>query len=673
MTPPIFRNLLVANRGEIARRIIRTCRRLGIATTAVYSDVDARSLHVADADRRICLGGASAAESYLAKEKILEAAVQSGCDAVHPGYGFLSENPEFARLVVCAGLVFVGPPVKAIALMGDKIAAKDLARAVGVPTVPGHPAPIADADTALAVAAEIGYPVLLKPAAGGGGKGMRVVARAEEMTAALGASKAEAQKAFADDRVFLERYLTRPRHVEIQILADQQGTVVSLGERECSIQRRHQKIIEEAPSPAVDAALRQRMGAAACDLARAAGYSNAGTVEFILDEAGRFYFLEMNTRLQVEHPVTELVTGLDLVECQLRIAAGEPLRLNHAGACINGWAIEARVCAEDPDRGFLPSTGAITRYEEPRGRTVRVDSGVEAGSRVSVYYDSMLAKVIAWGESREAARLALVDALNGYHIEGLATNLDFANAVLNHPAFISGALSTDFVPTHMEQPGEVPAPPLVRLHRMVIAAVLVYHNRQSLVVQSLKPMSPTVGGVRVSGQLPDYVVKAARDVFQVRLRQEAQPNHWTLWIDEQSYDVVTPEFEFYRRRLKLVIGGAPHRFLLRYEGHFIRTSHCGIRRTFEVYSRREWELAAFMPEPSAQPRDDALLCPMPGLVVDVLARAGERVYAGQALLVLESMKMESAVPSPRDGEVEAVLVRKGETVEAGDVLVRFSP
>jgi len=668
----MLRNVLIANRGEIARRVIRTCRRLGIATTAVHSDVDARSLHVAEADQAISLGGSTAAESYLAKERIIELAAKHGCDAVHPGYGFLSENPEFARLVVCAGLVFVGPPAKAIAVLGDKIAAKDLARAAGVPTVPGHAAPIADAGAAAAVAAEIGYPVLLKPAAGGGGKGMRVVARAEEMAAALATSKAEAQKAFADDRVFLERYLTRPRHVEIQILADQHGSVVYLGERECSIQRRHQKIIEEAPSPVVDAALRQRMGAAACDLARAAGYVNAGTVEFILDEDGRFYFLEMNTRLQVEHPVTEMVTGLDLVECQLRIAAGEPLPLGQGALRINGWAIEARVCAEDPDRGFLPSTGAITRYEEPRGRMVRVDSSVEAGSRVSVYYDSMLAKVIAWGESREAARLTLVDALNGYHIEGLATNVDFANAVLNHPAFISGALSTDFVPTHMERPGEVPAPPAVRLHHMVIAAVLVYHNRQSLVVESLKPMSPTVGGVRARGHLPDYVVKAARDVFQVRLRQEARPNHWTLWIDEQPYDVVTPAFEFYRRRLRLAIGGERHRFLLRYDGNFIRTSHCGIRRTFEVYSPREWELAAFMPEPSQQASDDALLCPMPGLVVDVLVRAGERVYAGQALLVLESMKMESNVPSPRDGQIEAVLVRKGQTVEAGDVLVKFS-
>ncbi len=668
----MFRNLLIANRGEIARRIIRTCRRLGIATTAVHSDVDARSLHVTDATHAIRLGGSTAAESYLAKERIIELAVQHGCDAVHPGYGFLSENAEFARLVVCAGLVFVGPPAKAIAVMGDKIAAKDLARAAGVPTVPGHPAPLADADTALAVAADIGYPVLLKPAAGGGGKGMRVVARAEEMAPSLATSKAEAQKAFADDRVFLERYITRPRHVEIQILADQLGNIVYLGERECSIQRRHQKIIEEAPSPVVDAALRERMGAAACDLARAAGYTNAGTVEFILDEDGRFYFLEMNTRLQVEHPVTEMVTGLDLVECQLRIAAGEPLPLGQAELRINGWAIEARICAEDPDRGFLPSTGSITRYEEPRGRHVRVDSGVEAGSRVSVYYDSMLAKAIAWGESREAARLALVDALNGYHIEGLATNVDFANAVLNHPAFISGALSTAFVPMHMERPGEVPAPPAIRLHHMVIAASLVYHNRQSLVVQSLKPMSPTVGGVRALGHLPDYVVKAGRDVFQVRLRQEMRANHWTLWIDEQPYDVVTPEFEFYRRRLKLLIGGERHRFLLRYDGNFIRTSHCGIRRTFEVYSRREWELATFMPEPSQQANDDALLCPMPGLVVDVLTSAGERVYAGQALLVLESMKMESTVPSPRDGQVEAVLVRKGQTVEAGDVLVRFS-
>jgi propionyl-CoA carboxylase alpha chain len=556
--------------------------------------------------------------------------------------------------------------------MGDKLAAKRLAAQAGVPTVPGHTSPLNDGEAGVDAARAIGYPVVLKPVAGGGGKGMRVVAAPEELAAAFATSRAEARKAFGDDRLFLERYIAHPRHVEVQILADGFGTTVHLGERECSVQRRHQKLVEEAPSVALDAALRERMGAAACALARAAGYVNAGTVEFMLDEDGRFYFLEMNTRLQVEHPVTEMLTGLDLVEIQLRIAGGETLGFAQNEVASRGWAIEARICAEDPDRGFLPSTGAITRYEEPRGRHLRVDSGVEAGSRVSVYYDSLLAKVIAWGETREAARCRLVDALNGYHLEGVSTTIDFVNAVLNHPAFIAGRLSTDFVPRHMENPAALPAPPTTRLHHMAIAAALVYHNRRSLVVESLRPISPTVGGVRTGGALVEYVVKAGGDVFQLHLRRGREVNAWNAWVDEHPYEVVTPAFEFYRRRLRLLIAGEQTRFRLTYEGNFIRAAYCGIRRTFEVYSPREWALAAFMPELPAEDDSEVLVCPMPGLVVDVLVRPGERVYAGQVLVVLESMKMESGVGSPRDGEIGEVLVEKGQAVDAGDVLIRFS-
>ncbi len=669
----MIEKLLIANRGEIAIRIARTCRRLGITTVAVYSEPDARSLHLEAADDAVALGGSTASESYLVKDKIIEAARRSGSRAIHPGYGFLSENPDFARMVLDAGLVFVGPPPEAMALLGEKIAAKRLAHEAGVPTIPGSREPIADAAAALEVAAETGYPVLLKAAAGGGGRGMRVVTEPEAMTAAVAACEAEAVKAFGDDRVFLERCIARPRHVEIQILADGHGNVIHLGERECSIQRRHQKIIEEAPSAAVDAGLRERMGRAACELAVAAGYANAGTVEFLLDEQRDFYFLEMNARLQVEHPVTELVTGLDLVELQLRIAAGEPLPFRQEDVRIHGWAIEARICAEEPERAFLPSTGTISRYAEPRGRNVRVDSGVEAGSRVSVYYDSMLAKVSTWGESREAARLTLVDALNGYHIEGLATNVDYANAILNHPAFTRAELSTDFIPAYMESAEGRVQPPLEHLHDMVIATVLVHHNRRGLAMESLKPMSPTIGGVTSGGSLEEYMVKAGTDVFRVRLRREQDPHRWSVWVDEREFDVVTPDFEFYRRRLKLLVGGSWLRFQLNYEGNFIRAAYCGIRRTFEIYSPREWQLAAFMPEPREKAGDDALVCPMPGLVVDVLTAVGERVHAGQVLLVLESMKMETGVPSPCTGEVRELLARKGQAVEVGDVLIRFSP
>jgi len=666
---PLFHKLLVANRGEIAVRVMRTCRRLGIATVAVYSDPDARSFHVKFADEAVALGGTTAMESYLVKEKIVEAARTSGCDAVHPGYGFLSENPDFARMVVEAGLTFVGPSPDAISVMGDKMASKRLAAQAGVPTIPGLQVPIEDTETALEAAAEVGYPILLKPAAGGGGKGMRIVTAPAEMAEALAACKAEAAKAFGDDRVFVERYIGRPRHVEIQILADSAGNTIYLGERECSIQRRYQKVIEEAPSPALDQALRDRMGRSACDLARAAGYANAGTVEFILDEDRSFYFLEMNTRLQVEHPVTEFVTGLDLVEHQLRIAAGEPLSLRQEDVRIDGWAIEARICAEDPDRGFVPSTGPITRYEEPMGRRVRVDSGVEGGSYISVYYDSMLAKVIAYGSTREEARTALVDALNGYHVEGPSTNIDFVNTILCHSAFIDGDLSTNFLAEHMQEP---PPPARVRLHYMAIAAVLVYHNRRSLVVESLKPMASSVGGVRTIGETTDYVVKAADDVFEVRLRAHVDPHRWTVAIDGDSYDVVTPEFEFYRRRLRLQIGGERQRFILRYEENFIRATHCGIRRTFEIYSPREWALAGYMPEPGEADDSGMLICPMPGLVVDVRVAEGESVYAGQVLLTLESMKMESGVSAPRDTEVKAVRVAKGQAVEAGDILIEFA-
>jgi propionyl-CoA carboxylase alpha chain len=379
-----FRKILIANRGEIAVRILRTCRRMGIPAVTVHSEPDARSVHVLESDEVVPLGGRTAAESYLDAARLVEIARERGCDAIHPGYGFLSENDRFAEMAAEAGIVFIGPPPAAIRLLGDKIAAKDLARKAGVPVIPGHPEPVRDDEEARAAAESVGYPVLLKPAAGGGGKGMRAVSGPEEMSSALSACRKEAMKAFGDDRVFIERYVERPRHIEMQVLADAHGHVVHLGERECSIQRRYQKVIEEAPSMAVSPDLRARMGAVACALARESGYTSTGTVEFVLDPEKRFYFLEMNTRLQVEHPVTEMITGLDLVELQIRIAAGEPLPFGQGEVLLSGWAIEARICAEDPARDFFPATGMITRYFEPFGEFLRVDSGVHAGSLISV-------------------------------------------------------------------------------------------------------------------------------------------------------------------------------------------------------------------------------------------------------------------------------------------------
>ncbi|MEN8760616.1 MAG: acetyl-CoA carboxylase biotin carboxylase subunit, partial [Desulfobacterales bacterium] len=434
----MFSKVLIANRGEIALRIIRSCQALGVSTVAIYSEPDFRSQHVRLADEAVLVGEARPADSYLRMDTIIEAALETDCQAIHPGYGFLSENAEFAEKILAAGLVFIGPPPEVISTMGDKIAAKKLAIEAEVPTVPGHSEPVADFDQAREAAQLVGYPVLLKPAAGGGGKGMRVVEHEQDLSSSLQLCQQETRKSFGDDRIFVERYLTKPRHIEIQLIADQHGNIVHLGERECSIQRRYQKIVEESPSCALTPALRDKMGSLACELARRAGYVNAGTVEFILDEDSSFYFLEMNTRLQVEHPVTELVNSVDLVELQLRVADGEPLPFSQQDIALKGWAIEVRVCAEDALRGFVPSIGLITRYAEPRGPHIRVDSGVDAGSTVSVYYDPMLAKVITWGQNREEARKLMIQALNGYHIEGISTNVDFANQVLSHPVFISG-------------------------------------------------------------------------------------------------------------------------------------------------------------------------------------------------------------------------------------------
>jgi len=668
----VFDKILIANRGEIAIRVIRTCRRLGIRTLAVYSEIDARSRHVQAADEAVLIGPARSDQSYLVKEKIIDAALTHGCAAIHPGYGFLSENAAFAEMATRAGLTFIGPPADAIRALGDKIAAKALAVKAGLPVVPGILKSVNDLDEALTAADGIGYPLLLKPAAGGGGKGMRIVATREELAAAMKAGRAETRKAFGDDRVFVERYIPVARHIEVQIMADRHGNVIHLGERECSVQRRYQKIIEETPSTAVDESLRRRMGELACRLARQAGYTNAGTVEFILDPERNFYFLEMNTRLQVEHPVTEMVTGLDLVELQLRVSAGEPLPVRQEEVAWNGWAIEARICAEDTSRGFLPATGMITRYSPAQGPNIRLDSGVEAGSLVSVYYDPLLAKVIAWGANRAAAVDTLVRALNGYHIEGIATNVDFVNSVLTHPAFSAGRLSTGFIDEHFEQGLPRIKPPADRLRFMAMAATLVYHNRQRLTRESLKPMSAQVGVAHAPKEFDDYTARGGEDVVEVRLRKNATPHEWTIWTDGEPHAVTTPEFEFYRRRLKLGIDGEPHMFRLYYQYNFIGVAFCGTSRVFEVFSPREWRLATYMTALEDKLPDDVLLCPMPGLVVDIRVKPGERVHRGQDLVCVESMKMESYVASPCDGEVAEVRVSPGQAVETDEVLIRFN-
>jgi len=669
----MFDKILIANRGEIAVRIIRTCKRMGIGTVAVYSNADSRGLHRQIADEAVHIGGPHAQESYLNGERIISAALSTGCRAVHPGYGFLSENAQFARIVEAAGLTFIGPPARTIVLMGDKIAAKELAINAGVPVIPGHADALKDEDEAVAVADSIGYPVLLKPAAGGGGKGMRIVNGPHEMEAALAASRQETRKAFNDSRIFLERYIEQPRHVEIQILADTLGNVVHLGERECSIQRRYQKIIEESPSPAVSEDLRQRMTLASCDLARKAGYVNAGTVEFVLDAKGGFYFLEMNTRLQVEHPVTEMVTGLDMVELQLRIAAGEPLPFDQTEVSFNGWAMEARICAEDPARGFMPSTGIITRYAEPRGNTIRVDSGVKTGSKVGVYYDSMLAKVICYGKDREAARTGLVEALNGYHIEGIVTNIDFANSVLCHPEYAKCNLTTGFIERHYDGSRPLCPPEDRHLELAALAATVIYHVRKAAVRDSLQPMVSLIGGRRDSGDAHQYKVRSEKEIFEVHIEGALQGQPWTMNVNDSKFVVEIPDLEFYRRRLKLTINGRVHRFRLRIEQSFFFVAFSGITRVFEVYTPKEWDLMKYMPTRTERPAGNVLVCPMPGLVVDVLAKKGDRVFRGQNLVVLESMKMESGVASPMDGVITEIRAALGQAVEVGEVLIRFNP
>ena len=668
----MFEKILIANRGEIAIRIIRTCNRLGINTVAVYSDADSRSLHRHLADESVHIGESASQKSYLDISKIIDAAKKTGCQAVHPGYGFLSEKAEFARAVEAAGMVFIGPPVDAVDIMGDKITSKELAKNAGVPVIPGHIEAIKDEEEAIAIAAEIGYPILLKPAAGGGGKGMRIVRKPEEMKDALAASRKETQKAFNDTRVFVERYIEQPRHIEIQILADSQGHVVHLGERECSIQRRYQKVIEESPSPAVSTDLRARMGKAACDLARKANYVNAGTVEFVMDSQHDFYFLEMNTRLQVEHPVTEMVTGLDLVELQLRIAAGEPLPFDQSGVTFNGWAIEARICAEDPTRGFIPSTGMITRYAAPRGKGIRVDSGVNIGGKIDVYYDSMLAKLICHGKTREDARRALIESLNGYHIEGVSTNIDFVTSVLCLPEFAEGALSTGFIDQHFDGGISKRSPSLQYLQLAALAATLIYYTRTVAVRESLRHMVSDIGGPRDMGKTHQYKVRSHGDLFEVTLEGTPVSGEMcTIRVDGSIFRVEIPVFEFFRRRLKLNINGMDYRFRIRFEESFIFMSFNGISRLFEVYTPQEWTMMRFMPEKADKALNNILVCPMPGLVVDVLAQKGERVFRGQNLVILESMKMESGVASPVDGVITEVRVKKGQAVEADETLIRF--
>jgi propionyl-CoA carboxylase alpha chain len=658
----MFEKILIANRGEIACRIIRTCRRLKIATVAVCSEADADALHVRLADEAVPVGPPPAIESYLRIERIVEAARMTGAQAVHPGYGFLSENAAFAQALEAEGIGFIGPPVEAIRLMGDKLEAKRLAIEAGVSTVPGHALPVRDAAEAGPIAERIGYPVMIKAAAGGGGKGMRIATRPSELREGLERAQSEARSSFGDHRVFLEKYIREPRHIEIQVLADRHGNVIHLGERECSIQRRHQKVIEEAPSPLLDPATRAAMGAQAVALARAVDYHSAGTVEFIADAQRNFYFLEMNTRLQVEHPVTELVTGLDLVEQMLRVAAGEPLGFTQDDMKLNGWAIEARVYAEDPARGFLPSSGRLRRYVEPAGEGVRVDSGVVEGSDVAMFYDPMIAKLCAHGPDRATAVARLRAALDGFYIRGPSHNVGFLAAVLRRPRFVEGRLSTDFI---ADQFGErFAGEPLDDRTGMDLAAAAVAMRlaeagrARAISGRMAKARIPADWVVRLDereiglhAEEENDTVVVAIDGMRLRVRHDWRPGLplARVTIDERS---LTVQVDRCSEGYRLSLGGS--------EAHAL------------VRTRKAAEFAARIPAKSPPDTSKFLLSPMPGLIISIPVRAGEPVKAGQELLVLEAMKMENVLRAERDAVVEAIQVEPGATVAADQVLIAFA-
>ena len=661
----MFKKMLIANRGEIACRVMRTARRLGILTVAVHSEADRDALHVEMADEAVCIGPPPAGESYLRADRIVRAALDTGAEAVHPGYGFLSENAAFARRLARAGIVFIGPGAPAIAAMGDKIRAKRLAQRAGVTIIPGPAEAIGDARAAVRAARRLGYPVMLKAAAGGGGRGMRIAGSDAEVRDGLRSAAREAELSFGDGRIFIETYVERPRHIEIQILADSHGTIVHLGERECSIQRRHQKIIEEAPSPFIDPETRRAMGEQAVALARAAGYVSAGTVEFVVDEARNFYFLEMNTRLQVEHPVTEFITGLDLVEQMIRIAAGERLSFAQADLRLDGWAVEARVYAEDPLRGFLPSVGRLVAYEAPSdGGNVRVDSGVTEGGEISIHYDPLIAKVIAHGADRGAAIGRLRGALDAFRIRGVSNNISFLAAVAGHPRFNAGRLNTGFIDE--AYPDGFHASDVPHDDPALLAAVAVSMHR------AYTERAERIGG-QVPGhgnRIPDAWVALVGDG---RFTATVAPTDggFDVVVDDVPYEVRT-DWSLAQPLFRAEINGAAVTLQVERAGAGYRIIHAGLDADVLVLTRQAAEHHAKMPAKAPVETSRHLLSPMPGLVRSVAVAVGQAVKAGDELAVVEAMKMENVLRAARDGTVVAVHAQPGDQVAVDQPIIEFA-
>ncbi len=674
----MFGKILIANRGEIACRVIRTARKMGIATVAVYSEADADALHVEIADESVLLGPAPSRESYLAADKVIAACKATGAEAVHPGYGFLSENEEFARQVEEQGIVFIGPKHYSIAAMGDKIASKRLALQAKVSTIPGWNDAIDSPDRAVAIARDIGYPVMIKASAGGGGKGLRVAFNDKEAFEGFSSCRNEARASFGDDRVFIEKFIEGPRHIEIQVLGDAHGNVVYLNERECSIQRRHQKVIEEAPSPFISDATRKAMGEQAVALARAVKYQSAGTVEFVVGRDQSFYFLEMNTRLQVEHPVTECITGIDLVEQMIRVAAGEKLPFRQEDIARRGWAMECRINAEDPFRGFLPSTGRLVRYlpppttmeaatPVPEGGGVRVDTGVYEGGEIPMYYDSMIAKLIVHGGDRADAIARMREALNAFVIRGVASNIPFQAALLAHPEFVAGDFDTGFIAAHWPKgfrAEDVPHDDPDFLVAMAAGAYRRYLDRAAGISGQMEGHGVRIGtefvaAVRGEGGrhrfVPVHIVVEGATRVRINGREYALKASW----------------HFGGIRAHGTCNGKPFVAQLERHGLWIRVDHNGLRIDVQLMSARAAELLAKMPFKAPPDLSKFLLSPMPGLLVDVAVKPGQAVQAGERLAVIEAMKMENVLTAERDGTVKEVLAGRGDSLTVDQPILSF--
>jgi propionyl-CoA carboxylase alpha subunit len=650
----LFDKILIANRGEIACRVIRTCKRLGIKTVAVYSEADADALHVRQADEAVFIGPPPATQSYLLIDKIVDACKKTGAQAVHPGYGFLSEKQEFQKALAAAGITFIGPDAHAIYAMGDKIESKKLAQAAGVSTVPGHLAAIPDADEAVKIANKVGYPVMIKASAGGGGKGMRIAYNDAEAKEGFVSATNEAKASFADDRVFIEKYVEEPRHIEIQLIGDSHGNCVYLWERECSIQRRHQKVIEEAPSPFLDAKTRQAMGEQAVALAKAVQYKSAGTVEFIVDKNRNFFFLEMNTRLQVEHPVTELITGLDLVELMIRVAAGEKLPFAQKDVKLEGWAVEARVYAEDPFRNFLPSTGRLVKYREPKpGKDVRVDTGVFEGGEISMFYDPMIAKLCTYGKDRPHAIDRMRRALDEFYVRGVSHNVPFLAALMAHPRFREGRLTTNFIAEEFK--GGFTAKDLPPRDPAVLAAVAAVIDR----IQTHRAGMAQDKRVVMLNRAP------------VEVEATGASGGFTVLTGGRKLEIIT-DWTSGQPLLHGRVDGQAVAVQVDAVGSGWRLIHEGGQADVLVLTPRQAELYALMPVKAAPDTSKFLLSPMPGLLASVAVSEGQEVKAGEALAVVEAMKMENVLKAVQDGTVKTLHAKAGDSLKVDQKIIEFA-